>query len=54
MVDIALFERIRKLDEEFEQMTADFARAFKGKTEKEVNALANEAVKAVRRKPPGK
>ena len=33
------------------QMTADFAKAFKGKTEKEVNALADEAVKAVRRKP---
>jgi prevent-host-death family protein len=54
LVDIALFERIRKLDEEFDQMTAEFAKAFKGKTEKEVNALADEAVKAVRRKPAGK
>jgi len=51
LVDIALYERIRKLDEEFEQMTADFAKAFKGRTEKEANALADEAVNAVRRKP---
>jgi prevent-host-death family protein len=51
LVDIALFERIRKLDEEFDQMAADFAKAFAGKREKAVNALADEAVKAVRRKP---
>ena len=50
LVDIALFERIRKLDEEFDQMAADFAKAFKGRTEKEVDALTGEAVKAVRRK----
>lgn len=54
LIDIALFERIRKLDEEFDQMTEDFARAFKGKAEKEVRALLGEAVKAVRRKPAGK
>jgi prevent-host-death family protein len=54
LVDIALFERIRKLDEEFDQMTAEFAKAFKGKTGKEVDALADEAVKAVRRKSAGK
>ncbi len=54
LIDIALFERIRKLDEEFDQMTEDFARAFKGKAEKEVSALLGEAVKAVRRKPAGK
>jgi prevent-host-death family protein len=51
LVDIALFERIRKLDEEFDQMTAQFAKAFAGKAEKEVDALVDEAVKAVRRKP---
>ena len=54
LVDIALFERIRKLDEEFDQMTADFAKAFAGKGEKEINAVVDEAVKAVRRKPSGK
>ena len=51
LADIALFERIRKLDEEFDQMTADFAKAFAGKGGKAVNALVDEAVKAVRRKP---
>ena len=51
LVDIALFERIRKLDEEFDQMTAQFARAFAGKAEKEVEALVDEAVRAVRRNP---
>jgi prevent-host-death family protein len=51
LVDIALFERIRKLDEEFDQMIAQFAQAFAGKTEKEVDALVDVAVKAVRRKP---
>src|SRR5260370_42275152 len=51
LVDIALFERIRKLDEEFDQMTADFAKAFAGKGEKTVNALVDEAVKAAPRNP---
>lgn len=50
LVDVALFERIRKLDEDFEQMTAEFAKAFAGKAEKEVEGLVDEAVKAVRRK----
>lgn len=54
LVDIALFERIRKLDEEFDQMAADFAKAFKNKAENEVNVLVDEAVNAVRRKPAGK
>lgn len=51
LVDIALFERIRRLDEEFDQMTAQFAKAFAGKAEKEVETLVDEAVKEVRRKP---
>ena len=54
LVDIALFERIRKLDEEFDQMSEKFGKAFKGKSEKTVDALADEAVKAVRSKPVGK
>ena len=54
LVDIALFERIRKLDEEFDQMTTEFAKAFAGKAEKDVDALVDEAVKTVRRKPSGK
>jgi len=51
LVDIALFERIRKLDEEFDQMTAQFAKAFARKGEEEVDAVVDEAVNSVRRKP---
>ena len=54
LVDIVLFERIRKLDEEFDQMMSDFAKAFAAKGEKEINAVVDEAVKAVRRSPSGK
>ena len=36
LVDIALFERIRKLDEEFDQMRKEFARAFAGVPEKQI------------------
>ena len=54
LVDVALFERIRKLDEDFEQMTAQFAKAFASQDEKEIEGLADEAVKAVRRKPASK
>src|SRR6267378_5587945 len=48
LVDIALFERIRKLDEEFDQMREEFARAFAGVPEKRVEALVDEAVKEAR------
>ena len=48
LVDIALFERIRKLDEEFDQMREELARAFAGVPEKQVEALADEAVKEAR------
>jgi prevent-host-death family protein len=51
LVDIALFERIRKLDEEFDKMTAEFAAAFAGKSEKEVSTLVDKAVKVARHKP---
>lgn len=54
LVDVALFERIRKLDEDFEEMTAQFAKAFAGKAEKEIEVLVDEAVEAVRRKPAAK
>ncbi|MBI2311562.1 MAG: type II toxin-antitoxin system Phd/YefM family antitoxin [Betaproteobacteria bacterium] len=49
LVDVAMFERLRKLDEEFDRMRAELARAFSGMTEKEVEALVGEAVKAGRR-----
>ena len=48
LIDIALFERIRKLDEEFDQMREELARAFAGMPEKQVEALVNEAVKEAR------
>jgi prevent-host-death family protein len=48
LVDIALFERIRKLDEEFDQMRDELARAFAGVPEKQVEALVDEAVKEAR------
>ena len=44
LVDIALFERIRKLDEEFDQMREELARAFADVSEKEVEALVDEAI----------
>ena len=48
LIDIALFERLRKLDEEFDVLRAEIAQAFAGKTENEVEALVDEAVTAVR------
>ena len=50
IVDIALFERIRKLDEDFDGMMAELAKAFSEKSSDEVAALVGEAVKSVRRK----
>ena len=44
LVDIALFERLRKLDEEFDQMREELARAFADVSEKEVEALVDEAI----------
>ncbi len=44
LVDIALFERLRKLDEEFDQMREELARAFADMTEEQVAALVEEAV----------
>lgn len=45
LIDIALFERIRKLDEEFDRMRAELARAFADTSAKEVEALVAAAVK---------
>jgi prevent-host-death family protein len=54
LIDIALFERLRKLDEEFEQLSGDLAKAFAGMGAATGAALVDEAVKAARRKPPRK
>ena len=48
LVDIALFERIRKLDEEFDRMREELARAFSDVPEKRLEALVDEAVKDAR------
>ena len=48
LVDIAMFTRLRKLDEEFDRMRADLARAFAGMAEKDVESLLGEAVQNVR------
>lgn len=50
IVDIALFERIRKLDEDFDEMTAELAKAFSDKTADEVAGLVGAAVNSARRK----
>jgi prevent-host-death family protein len=48
LIDIALFERIRKLDEEFDRMREELARAFSDLPEKQVAVLVDEAVKGAR------
>ena len=50
LVDIALFERIRKLDEEFDRTLDEMARAFSGIPADKGEALIAEAVAAARRK----
>jgi len=44
LVDFAVFERLRKLDEEFDSMRAQIRQAFASKTEEEVEAILDEAV----------
>lgn len=51
LIDVALFERLRKLDEEFEQLSGALAKAFAGTGPAKGGALVDEAVKAARRKP---
>lgn len=48
LVDVAMFTRLRKLDEEFDRMRVELAQAFSGTTGEAVNALVEEAVKDVR------
>jgi prevent-host-death family protein len=50
IVDVTLFERIRKLDEEFSKLTTEFAKAFEEVAPEEGTALVEEAVKAARTK----
>lgn len=48
LVDIGVFDRLRKLDEEFENLRGKLAEAFSDYPEAEVDALVNEAVVAAR------
>ena len=48
LVDIALFERLRKLDEEFDRMRKELAEAFSDILGEEVEAVVDEAVKDAR------
>ena len=49
LVDVALFERIRKLDEEFDRMADAMARAFAKLPPREGQALIDRAVRTARK-----
>ncbi len=51
LIDIALFEKIRRLDDEFERLTRELAQAFERIPADEGMALVNQAVRAVRKRP---
>jgi len=50
IVDIALYERIRRIREDFDRMLDQLAQAGKDLTEPQVESLVSEAVEASRRK----
>jgi prevent-host-death family protein len=50
LVDVALFERIQRLDEEFEKLTQALADAFKDVPPEEGSTMVDEAVRAARKK----
>ena len=50
IIDVALFERIRKLDEEFSTLTTELAEAFEEVAPEKGMALVEEAVKSARTK----
>ena len=52
LVDIATFERLRKLDEEFERLRTDLARSVEKLPETEGVKLVDQALRAVRKKKP--
>lgn len=51
LIDIGTFERLRKVDEEFEKSAGWLAKAFKSMGAEKGAALIDEAVNAARRKP---
>ncbi len=50
LIDIALFEKLRKLDDEFEQLTGKIKKAFAKIPTQKGMALIDEAVRAARKK----
>ena len=48
LIDMPLFERLRKLDDEFEAIAAELSEAFSDVPGQELSDLLEEAVKAVR------
>jgi prevent-host-death family protein len=48
IIDIELFEKIRKLKNEFEALTTKFAQAYEGVPQKIAEEEINEAIKAIR------
>lgn len=51
IVDVAVLERLRKLDDEFARQRKALAAAFSGWRSEDVGSLVDEAVAAARRKP---
>lgn len=50
LVDIALFEKIRLLEDEFERLTSELAETYAGVSQKTAETEIAEAVKTVRKK----
>jgi prevent-host-death family protein len=50
LIDIALFDKLRKLDDEFEQLTGKIKKAFSNIPPQKGMALVDEAVRAARKK----
>ncbi len=50
LIDIALFEKLRKLDEEFERLTGRLKKAFTKTPPQKGMALLDEAVRTARKK----
>lgn len=50
LIDMALFEKLRTLDEEFERLNEKIRRAFEKVPPKKGTALIDEAVRAARKK----
>lgn len=50
LIDVALFEKLRKLDEEFEQLTGAIRKAFSKVPQQKGMPLVDEAVRAARKK----